>query len=77
MINKNIKYLRSKSKVSQQELAEAIGVEEPLWEIMNEEGREPDIRTLMKLSDYFSVLIDDMIRKDMQKEDYEIIGINI
>lgn len=73
MINKNVKYLRSKNSISQQELADALRVGRTSLGDYERGRTEPDISTLISLSDYFSISIDDLIRKDLQKEDYEII----
>lgn len=73
MISKNVKYLRSKNSISQQELADALRVGRTSLGDYERGRTEPDISTLIKLSDYFSISIDDLLRKDLQKEDYEII----
>lgn len=73
MINKNIKYLRRKNGRSQQELADIIKVSRTSLGDYERGRTEPDIKTLIMISDYFSVSIDDMVRKDLQKEDYEIM----
>ena len=73
MLNKNIKYIRKKNRTSQQELADAVGVGRTSLGDYERGRTEPDIKTLIRLSDYFNISIDDLIRKDLQKEDYEII----
>lgn len=73
MLEKNIKYLRKKNSCSQQELADAMKIGRTSLGDYERGRTEPDISTLISLSDYFSTSIDDLVRKDLQKEDYEII----
>ena len=73
MLAKNIKYIRRKNRSSQQELADHLGLGRTSLGDYERGRTEPDIKTLIGLSDYFKVSIDDLIRKDLQKEDYEII----
>jgi len=73
MISKNVRYLRNKNSISQQELADALKVGRTSLGDYERGRTEPDISTMINLSDYFSISIDDMVRKDLQKEDYEII----
>jgi transcriptional regulator with XRE-family HTH domain len=73
MLEKNIKYLRKKNSRSQQELANALKIGRTSLGDYERGRTEPDISILISLSDYFSISIDDLIRKDLQKEDYEII----
>lgn len=73
MLEKNIKYLRKKNGRSQQELADTMSIGRTSLGDYERGRTEPDISSLIKLSDYFSISIDDLIRKDLQKEDYEII----
>jgi len=73
MLSKNLKYLRRKNRLSQQNLAVQIGVGRTSLGDYERARTEPDIGTLVRLSDYFSISIDDLIRKDLHKEDYEIM----
>lgn len=54
----NLKTLRNKYNVSQQKLAEAIGVSQQSVNKYENHSVEPDIAVLKKIADYFSVSID-------------------
>lgn len=73
MLSRNLNYLRKKNRLSQQKLAEYIGVSRTSLGDYERGRTEPDISTLIRLSDHFGIRIDDLVRKDMKKEDYEII----
>ena len=73
MLQQNLKYLRRKTKISQQVLANSIGVARTTLGDYERGRTEPDIESLIALADYFDVPIDALLRKDLKKEDYEII----
>ncbi len=73
MLVENLKYLRKKNQVSQQMLADAIGMSRSSIGDYEQGRAEPDISTLIAISKYFDVLIDDLLKKDLKKEDYEIL----
>lgn len=73
MINKNLKYLRSKKKLSQQELAEAMGIPRTTLGDYERGKTEPNLEMLVKLSDYFDVKVDELIRSNISHLDYEIL----
>ncbi|MBQ8943711.1 MAG: helix-turn-helix transcriptional regulator [Clostridia bacterium] len=58
---KNLKALRKENKISQQQLADAIGVSQQSVNKYENTGVEPDIAVLIKIADYFSVSIDYLI----------------
>ncbi len=63
----NIRHLRHLKGVSQEHLAEEIGVSRSMI-ASKEEGRsEPKIELLVALSDYFRIPMDILIRKDLTK----------
>lgn len=57
----NLKKLRNKKGVSQQKLADAIGVSQQSINKYENHKIEPDIQTLMKLADYFETSVDYLI----------------
>jgi len=73
MLVENLKYLRKKNQVSQQMLADAIGMSRSSIGDYEQGRAEPDINTLIAISKYFDVLLDDLLKKDLKKEDYEIL----
>jgi transcriptional regulator with XRE-family HTH domain len=58
---KNLRILRNKKGISQLQLAEIIGVSQQSINKYENHNVEPDIDTLMKLSDYFSTSIDFLV----------------
>lgn len=73
MLKSNLKYLRKKVGVSQQVLADTIGVSKTTLGDYERGRYEPSISTLIALVDYFKVSIDDILRNDLQTMDFEII----
>lgn len=65
LINSNIKYLRKEKDWTQQELADELGVKRPQIGSYEEGRADPRIQTLIKLSDFFNVTIDDLLSKDL------------
>lgn len=77
MIAKNIKHLRILKKLSQEVLGDELNV--PRSRIGSyEEGRSsPSIEFLIKLSDYFKIPIDILLRNDLTKAtDFSFIELN-
>ena len=57
----NLKKLRADNGISQQQLADAIGLSQTsIWKYENQTG-EPTLDTLMKLANYFGVSVDYLI----------------
>jgi len=73
MINKNIKYLRTKKKCSQQYLADAMGIPRTTLGDYERGKTEPNLEMLVKLADFFDVKVDDLIRSNISHLDYEIL----
>lgn len=65
-LRENIKVLRARKDMTQEDLAFATGIK--LKSIgAYEEGRAtPKIDTIERLSDYFGVTIDDMVKKELK-----------
>ncbi len=58
---KNLKSLRNEHKISQQKLAEAVGVSQQSINKYENQSVEPEIAVLIKIADYFSVSVDYLI----------------
>ena len=58
---KNLKGLRLKAKMSQQQLADVIGVSQQSINKYENHNVEPDIRTLIAFADYFNTSVDYLI----------------
>lgn len=57
----NLKKLRNKANISQQQLADVIGVSQQSINKYENHGVEPDIATLIALADYFSTSVDYLV----------------
>lgn len=58
---KNMRVLRDEYNISQQKLAEAIGVTQPSINKYENHDIEPDITTLIKIADFFDTSVDYVI----------------
>lgn len=63
----NLKLLRKKAGVSQQTLAEAIGVSQQSVNQYENHNIEPDITALSRIADYFHVSIDFIVGREAGK----------
>lgn len=68
-LSQNIKYLRGAKKLSQEALAEVIGVNRTQV-ASYEDGVWPKAEVLLTLSRCFKVSIDDLLRKKLEKSDF-------
>jgi transcriptional regulator with XRE-family HTH domain len=65
-LSQNLKYLREQKGINQCELSEHLGLTQSAignWEIGN---RTPDIEMIVKLSEYFSVSLDELVLIDLR-----------
>ena len=58
---KNLKFLRKEKGISQKALGEVIGVSQQSINKYENYNIEPDIRTLIRLADYFNTSVDFLI----------------
>jgi len=73
MIGQNIKYLRVKNKLSQQELADKLTVPRSSLSDYERGHTQVSIENLIKLSDIFDVTIDDLLKSNLSHRELEII----
>jgi DNA-binding XRE family transcriptional regulator len=62
----NIKALRARKDLTQRDLAKALNLKLKTIQAYEAGRAYPRIETLCKLSDYFQVPIDDIIRKELK-----------
>lgn len=74
MLADNIKYLRKKKQLSQQQLAEALDIPRTTLGDYERGHTEPNIETLVRLAKYFDVDIDALLTSKMSYQEYEIIN---
>ena len=58
---KNLKKLRTQKRVSQQQLAEILGISQQSVNKYENHGVEPDIDTLIRIAKYFNTSVDYLI----------------
>lgn len=73
MLGKNIRYLRKKHRISQQELADKLDTARTTLGDYERGNTEPNIATLIELAKIFEVSVDDLLKTDLNHQDYEIM----
>lgn len=66
-ISKNIRILRDLKKLSQEQLAEELGINRSRLGAYEEARNEPPIEMLIRISKYFQISIDALVRGDLSK----------
>ncbi len=74
MLAQNLKYLRLKHDISQKVLSETFDIPRTTLGDYERGKTEPSINTLIKLSDYFKIPVDDLIKKDLSLGEFEMIS---
>lgn len=64
-LQSNIRKLRNRMGISQEKMAEKLGINRPRYSAYEEYRCEPNISLIIKLSEVFEVSIDDLIKKDL------------
>jgi transcriptional regulator with XRE-family HTH domain len=70
-IASNLKVLRESKGLSQESLATALVITRPRLGAYEEGRNEPPIEILVRLSDYFHISIDALLRADLRKTDLD------
>lgn len=74
---KNLKELRNEKGISQQALANILGISQQSVNKYENHDVEPDITTLIAIADYFTVTLDYLVgREDNNKSDAQICCCN-
>ncbi|ACL75917.1 helix-turn-helix domain-containing protein [Ruminiclostridium cellulolyticum] len=60
-IGENLKYLRNVHNKTQQDIAEILKISRQAYTHYESNKREPDIKTLVKLADYYMVSLDMLV----------------
>lgn len=64
----NVELLRKKNKLSQIKLAESLGVKRSTMSNYERGHTEPDIATLISISRYFGISIDDILLRNLAED---------
>ena len=62
----NLSYLRVTKRLTQTALGKEIGLSKQIICLYESGTREPSVETLLKVSDYFGVSIDDLLKEDLR-----------
>ncbi len=73
MLGTNLKFLRTKHKISQQSLADLFEVPRTTFGDYERGKTEPSIAMLLKLAKYFSITVDQLISKDLNDQEFELL----
>ncbi|MBR0463759.1 MAG: helix-turn-helix transcriptional regulator [Clostridia bacterium] len=65
----NLKLLRKKKGISQQSLAEYLGLTQQSINQYENQNTEPDIDTLIKIADYFDTSLDFLVGREYYKNE--------
>jgi len=76
MFNENLKYLRKKLKLSQSKLAEDLGIPRTTLGDYERGKTEPNIETLIRISDYYKVDLNKLIRANLSHDELVTIQNN-
>ena len=57
-LNDILRNLRTKKKITQQEMAEQLNITQATYNRYEKGTREPDIKTLIKIADYYEISLD-------------------
>lgn len=68
ILSKNIKFLRKRKGYTQRELSEMLKVDNPAVSKYESGAIRPTIEGLLNLSELFDVTVDDLLKKDLEKE---------
>lgn len=74
--NTNIKFLRKRKKLSQEDVAEGSGIERSILSRIENNKIDTSIDNAVKLSTYFGIPIDILIGKDLRLEENVILDEN-
>lgn len=62
----NLKYLREKNGMNQNEMADILGISQPAIGNWEQNNRKPDIEMIIRLAEYFGVSLDDLVLKELK-----------
>lgn len=67
-LNTNLSFLRESRALTQLEIAEGVGLSQKVVSAYERGVREPSLKNLIKIAEYFSVSIDDLLLKDLRPQ---------
>ncbi len=76
MVGNNIKHLRKKHQLSQQSLSEALDIPRTTLGDYERGNTEPNIALLINIAEYFNIGVEDLIKRDLTLERFEVAKTN-
>ena len=70
-INKNLKFLRGSTGMTQKQLAEKLGLKQAAIGAYEEERSTPPLSSLLDITKIFNVNLDDLVKHDLSRSDKE------
>ena len=67
MIGSNLKFLRKRKKVSQEEIATKLGLTRSTYSGYENGVAEPNLENLVKFAEFFSISLDKLVKQDLSK----------
>lgn len=67
---KNLQTLRRSLDLKQEEMAEKIHIDKNTYSMYEQEIKEPDYVTLVKIADYFKVTVDELLGRNFNSTNY-------
>ena len=67
-LNTDLSFLREGRALTQLEIAEGVGLSQKVVSAYERGVREPSLKNLIKIAEYFSVSIDDLLLKDLRPQ---------
>lgn len=71
-LSNNLRWLRKSKHLTQEQLANKIGIKRPLIGAYEEGRAEPKLQTIRNISRYFKISLDDLIEKDLSQDQTSI-----
>ena len=68
MLSKNLKYLRKVNQYRQDDIASILRVDRSNISHYETGEKKPTIESLINLSEFFGITVDDLLKKDLEKE---------
>lgn len=62
---KNLRYLREKNTLTQEEIAQLFGLKNSTWSNYENGVSEPSISGLLHISNFFGIMVDELLRADI------------
>ena len=68
MLGSRLRQLRDETKITQQELAKRLAIDRTTYIGYEKNRREPDIDTIIKIANYYSVTLDYLVGRTIQAQ---------